>query len=45
MIIFPGCADWREIASEALQKKELRRALSVALASMRPKFRAVFVLS
>ena len=30
--------DWREIPSEALQRKELRRALSVALASMRPKF-------
>ena len=37
-------ADWREIPSEALQKKELRQALSRALASLTPKHRAVFVL-
>ena len=41
-------ADWREIPSEALQKKELRQALSRALASLtpkhRPKHREVFVL-
>ena len=37
-------ADWREIPSEALQKKELRQALSVALASLTPKHREVFVL-
>lgn len=37
-------ADWREIPSEALQKKELRQALSRALASLLPKQRAVFVL-
>lgn len=37
-------ADWREIPSEALQKKELRQALSAALASLTPKYRAVFVL-
>ncbi len=37
-------ADWREIPSEALQKKELRRALSRALASLTPKYREVFIL-
>ena len=37
-------ADWREIPSEALQKKELRQALSRALASLTPKHRDVFVL-
>ena len=37
-------ADWREIPSEAVQKKELRQALSRALASLTPKHRAVFVL-
>ena len=37
-------ADWREIPSEALQKKELRQALSRALASLTPKHREVFVL-
>jgi RNA polymerase sigma-70 factor (ECF subfamily) len=37
-------ADWREIPSEALQKKELRQALSAALASLTPKHREVFVL-
>ncbi len=37
-------ADWREIPSEALQKKELRQALSRALASLTPKHKEVFVL-
>jgi RNA polymerase sigma-70 factor (ECF subfamily) len=37
-------ADWREIPSEALQKKELRTALARALASLAPKYREVFVL-
>ena len=37
-------ADWREIPSEALQKKELRQAVSRALASLTPKHRQVFVL-
>ena len=37
-------ADWREIPSETLQKKELRQALSRAVASLSPKHRAVFVL-
>jgi len=37
-------ADWREIPSEAVQKKELRQALSRALASLTPKHREVFVL-
>jgi RNA polymerase sigma-70 factor, ECF subfamily len=37
-------ADWREIPSEALQRKELRQALSRALALLQSKYRAVFVL-
>jgi RNA polymerase sigma-70 factor, ECF subfamily len=37
-------ADWREIPSEALQKKELRQAVSRALASLTPKHSEVFVL-
>lgn len=37
-------ADWREIPSDAVQKKELRQALSRALASLTPKHRDVFVL-
>jgi len=37
-------ADWREIPSEALQRKELREALSRALASLPTKYRAVLVL-
>jgi RNA polymerase sigma-70 factor (ECF subfamily) len=36
-------ADWREIPSEALQTKELRQALSWALASLTPKHREVLV--
>ena len=37
-------ADWREIPSEALQRKELRDALSEAIASLDPKYREVLVL-
>jgi RNA polymerase sigma-70 factor (ECF subfamily) len=37
-------ADWREIPSEALQRKELREALQRAIASLAPKYREVFVL-
>ena len=37
-------ADWREIPSEVLQKKELRHALLRALGSLTPKYREVFVL-
>jgi len=37
-------ADWREIPSETLQRKELRQALARALASLAPKYREVFVL-
>lgn len=37
-------ADWREIPSEALEKKQLRQTLSKALASLTPKHRLVFVL-
>ncbi len=37
-------ADWREIPSEALQRKELREALQRALASLDPKYREVLVL-
>ncbi len=37
-------ADWRDIPSEALQRKELREALKRALASLDPKYREVLVL-
>lgn len=37
-------ADWREIPSEALQRTELRRALQKAIASLRPKYREVFIM-
>jgi RNA polymerase sigma-70 factor, ECF subfamily len=37
-------ADWREIPIEALQLKELREALSKALASLEPKYRQVLAL-
>jgi RNA polymerase sigma-70 factor (ECF subfamily) len=37
-------ADWREIPSEALQRKELRQALTRALASLAPKYREVFIM-
>ena len=37
-------ADWREIPSETLQRKELRQALQKALASLDEKYREVFVM-
>jgi RNA polymerase sigma-70 factor (ECF subfamily) len=37
-------ADWREIPSDALAHKELKEALARALASLKPKYREVFVL-
>jgi len=37
-------ADWREIPSEALEKKELRVALTEALKSLPEKYRSVLVL-
>jgi RNA polymerase sigma-70 factor (ECF subfamily) len=36
--------DWREIPSEALERKELRKALEQALASLPQKYREVFTL-
>ena len=38
------CADWREIPSEALERKELRDAIQRAIASLSPKYREVFML-
>ena len=37
-------ADWREIPSEALERKEVRQRLAQALASLDRKYREVFVL-
>ena len=37
-------ADWREIPSETLQRKEVREKLAEALASLGEKYREVFVL-
>jgi len=37
-------ADWREIPSEALERKEVRQKLARALASLDRKYREVFVL-
>ena len=37
-------ADWREIPSEALERKEVRQKLEEALASLDRKYREVFVL-
>ena len=37
-------ADWREIPSEELQRKELREALKRALDSLSPKYREVLIL-
>ncbi len=37
-------ADWREIPSEELQRKELRQALKRALDSLSPKYREVLIL-
>ena len=36
--------DWREIPSEALERKELRKALEQALACLPQKYREVFTL-
>ena len=36
--------DWREIPSEALERKEIREKLVAALASLAQKYREVFVL-
>jgi RNA polymerase sigma-70 factor (ECF subfamily) len=42
---FPNdLADWREIPSEALERKELRAALKRAMASLKPRYREVFML-
>ena len=37
-------ADWREIPSEALERKEIRQKLAGALAALAEKYRKVFVL-
>jgi RNA polymerase sigma-70 factor, ECF subfamily len=37
-------ADWREIPSEELQRKELRMALKKAMDSLAPKYREVLIL-
>ncbi|HET9409600.1 MAG TPA: sigma-70 family RNA polymerase sigma factor [Candidatus Sulfotelmatobacter sp.] len=37
-------ADWREIPSEALERKEIRQKLTEALATLDRKYREVFVL-
>ena len=37
-------ADWREIPSEALERKEVRQRLAQALATLDRKYREVFVL-
>ena len=37
-------ADWREIPSEALERKEVRQKLAEALASLDRKYREVFVM-
>ncbi len=37
-------ADWREIPSEALERKEVRQALERALVSLAQKYREVFLL-
>jgi RNA polymerase sigma-70 factor, ECF subfamily len=37
-------ADWREVPSEALERKQVRQRLAEALASLDPKYREVFVL-
>jgi RNA polymerase sigma-70 factor (ECF subfamily) len=37
-------ADWREIPSEVLEKKEIRRKLASAVATLAEKYRQVFVL-
>jgi len=37
-------ADWREIPSEALAQKQLREALTSAMASLKPIYREVFIM-
>ena len=37
-------ADWREIPSEALEQQRLKEALQKAIASLAPKYQAVFIL-
>ena len=37
-------ADWRDIPSEELQRKELREALNRAMATLDPKYREVLIL-
>ena len=37
-------ADWREIPSDALEQKELKTALSRAIACLKPMYREVFIL-
>lgn len=37
-------ADWREIPSEALERKEIRERLAAAVAALAEKYRAVFLL-
>jgi RNA polymerase sigma-70 factor (ECF subfamily) len=37
-------ADWREVPSEVLQRRELREALKQAIAHLRPKYREVLIL-
>ena len=37
-------ADWREVPSEALQRKELREALKRAIAALSPRYREVLIL-
>jgi len=37
-------ADWREVPSDTLERKELREALQRGLASLPPKYREVFVI-
>jgi RNA polymerase sigma-70 factor (ECF subfamily) len=37
-------ADWREIPSAALERRELREAIARGLASLKPKYREVLVL-
>ena len=37
-------ADWREIPSESLERKEVRNALMAALNTLEEKYRSVFVM-
>jgi len=37
-------ADWREVPSEALQRKELREALKRGIAALSPKYREILIL-